>query len=356
MGVFEKRPGSGSWWIRYTDQFGRIHREKVGPKRLAQKAYEKRKVDIRENKFFGDNLRGRKDMLFKDMAALYLDEHSKVNKRSYATDCFNVRRLLEVFGNKSLSEITTHDVERLKGALLQELAVATTNRHLTLLTGIFNKAIAWGKTEHNPTAKVKKPKENNRRVRYLTGNEEERLRAAVTGETWQKVEVAFNTGMRRGEQFNLRWANIDFQSRVITIPQSKHGEMRHVLMNDAVLGILRGLPGRLKSEYVFPSKTARTPVNANNFVNRVFAPALKAASITDFRWHDLRHTFASRLAMSGVDLRTIQELLGHKSITMTLRYSHLSPDHKLEAVNRLSTKISDTTGDTGSFRDVRNAL
>ena len=106
-------------------------------------------------------------------------------------------------------------------------------------------------------------------------------------------------------------------------------------MNDRVLEILRGLPGRLKSEWVFPSETGESPLNANNFINRIFNPALKQAKIIDFHWHDLRHTFASRLTLAGVDLRTLQELMGHKTIKMTLRYSHLSPTHTLEAVNKL---------------------
>ncbi len=108
-------------------------------------------------------------------------------------------------------------------------------------------------------------------------------------------------------------------------------------MNDRVMEILRGLPSRLKSEWVFPSETGETPLNPNNFINRVFNPALSEAKpeISDFHWHDLRHTFASRLTMAGVDLRTVQQLMRHKTIAMTLRYSHLSPTHTLEAVNKL---------------------
>jgi hypothetical protein len=86
---------------------------------------------------------------------------------------------------------------------------------------------------------------------------------------------------------------------------------------------------------VFPSENGATPLNSQNFINRVFRPALRAAKIRDFSWHDLRHTFASRLAMAGVDVRTIQELLGHRTLAMTLRYAHLSPAHKRAAVNHL---------------------
>ncbi|MFQ5842626.1 MAG: tyrosine-type recombinase/integrase [Thermodesulfobacteriota bacterium] len=335
MGLFEKVKGSGEWWIRYADQYSHIHREKVGPKSLAQKAYEKRKTDIREGKFFPEKLGQRRDMLFRDVAKLYLEDHSKVNKRSYPTDCYNMRRLTQTFGEKALSEIGPQDVEKFKARLKKEVSIATTNRHLGLLTGVFNKAIEWKKTDKNPFKKVKKFKENNERVRYLAEEEESRLQVVFPEEHWSKVEIAYNTGLRRGEQFNLRWPDVNFHSRTITIPNPKSGEREYVKMNDRVMEILRNLPSRLKSEWVFPSETGDTPLNANNFINRVFGPALKEAKITDFRWHDLRHTFGSRLVMAGVDLRTVQELMRHKTIKMTLRYTHLSPTHTLEAVNKL---------------------
>jgi Phage integrase family len=116
-------------------------------------------------------------------------------------------------------------------------------------------------------------------------------------------------------------------------------------LNDTVREVLRALPSRLKSARVFPSSTGETPLDAQNFYNRVFIPAVKEAGITGFTWHSLRHTFASRLVMANVGLRTVQELLGHQSATMTQRHAHLSPEHQLEAVRRLDTKrTSSATG------------
>ena len=122
-------------------------------------------------------------------------------------------------------------------------------------------------------------------------------------------------------------------------------------MNDTVRELLRSLPSRLKSPWVFPSATGETPLEAGNYINRVFEPALKRAAIENFRWHDLRHTFASRLVMKGVDLPTLQEIMSHKTIAMTLRYAPLSQPHRLDAVQRLNRpRTGTTTGTTPSTK------
>jgi integrase len=184
------------------------------------------------------------------------------------------------------------------------------------------------------------------RVRFLTTDEETALRAAIGEAEWPMVAVSIHTGLRQAEQFKLCWEHIDFATGIITLPRSKHGEARRVPMNDTVRDIFRSRPSRVKSAYVFPSATGETALDARNYMNRVFNKALKRAGIEDFTWHCLRHTFASRLVMKGVDLRTVQELLGHKTTAMTLRYSHLSPGHQLDAVQRLNAERTDTRTDT----------
>ena len=166
-------------------------------------------------------------------------------------------------------------------------------------------------------------------------NEIDRLLRECSGHLNPIVIVALNTGMRRGEILNLKWENVDTNQRLIYIMGSKSGEKREIPINNLLLELLKRLRRSSKSDYVFSHKDG-SPFGK---VDKSFRSACKRAGIKDLRFHDLRHTFASHLVMSGVDLKTIQELLGHKSLEMTLRYAHLSPDHKRKAVDNLGEKM-----------------
>jgi integrase len=205
-----------------------------------------------------------------------------------------------------------------------------------MLRVVYNLAIADGKAETNPVTSRLFFRETNQRVRYLTDDEEQRLRDKIGEDNWPKVAFALATGFRQANQFSTTWDDVNFDAGTIRAPRSKSGRDYYVPMNDELRALLRALPSRLRGKYVFPSESGETALDAKNFLHRVFTPALEKARIEGFRWHDLRHTFASRLVMAGVDLRTVQELMGHQSIAMTLRYSHLSPAHKLDAVQRLA--------------------
>jgi integrase len=149
-----------------------------------------------------------------------------------------------------------------------------------------------------------------------------------------EFEFAIHTGFRLSEQYGLKWADIDFERRIITVRESKHGFSRRIPINDVLLSMLRDLRARATSDYVFAHQNGspkRTP-------REWFRKCLDEANISNFTWHCLRHTFASRLVMAGVDLRTVQQLMGHKTIQMTIRYPHLAPEHQLSAVQLLCRK------------------
>ena len=350
-GIFERPKGSKVWWIRYVDQHGQLHREKVGPKSLAREVYHKRKTEIREQRFFPEKLKGR-SILFDEAAKDWL-EHAKINKRSWRHDAIRMRRLLKAFGGKPIDAIAPQDVERLKADLKAGgWTEATVNRYLALLKSTLNLALRNGKIERSPAKSVKLFQENNARVRYLTEDEEARLFEALPEELKPLVKVALHTGMRKGELLHLKWEDVDFHTETLTVARSKHGQARRVTMNSLVKETLSKVrreqvqAARTKAEgerEIFSSYVFCAPGGSFwHNLSRKWYPALKGASLQNFHFHDLRHTFCSRLAMAGEDILTIKELAGHKTIAMTLRYSHLSAHHLRQAVERLVGDATDT--------------
>ena len=337
-GVFERPPSSGIWWVRYKDEHGREHREQIGKRALAVKVYQKRKTEIAERRFFPERIR-RKDILLKDAITSYQAKHVVGRLRNAKHLARYGQMWASALGKRTLRAIVPSDVAAVvKRRQADGLSHASINRELAFLRRVFNVAIGDGEADTNPVGGlrgVKLFREDNARVRYVTEEEEIRLHQAIGTEHWPLVLFALHTGFRRGNQFRLPWTDIDFDTGTIRAAKSKSGRSYHVPMNDTLRATLRALPSRLRSPYVFPSTTGETPLDSQNFMNRVFLPALKKAKIADFHWHDLRHTFASRLVMAGVDISTVQALMGHETLAMTARYAHLSPGHMLEAVRRL---------------------
>jgi site-specific recombinase XerD len=265
------------------------------------------------------------------------------------------RRWKAALGNRTLRQIGLGDVERYIAKRRDDgMSDASCNRELTFLRSVFYMAKGDGLVDDVPfgkgSGKVKLFKENNQRVRFLSDEEETALRKAIGEDEWPKVAFALLTGFRQGNQFRLR-ADVKFDTVTVCTRKPKGRKDYHVPMNDELRAILGALPSRLRSEWVFPSETGETPLDPKNYVHRVFGPAVEKAGLEDFHWHDLRHSFASRLVMAGVDLRTVQDLMGHATAQMTQRYAHVSDAHKLDAVQRLSKQAAsdartDTTTDT----------
>jgi len=341
-GVFEKVPGSDIWWIRFIDAQGRFRREKAGTKGMAIDLYRKRKVEALEGKKLPERLR-RATVTFAEIARDALT-YSKVHKAgtSYRCDAGRMEVLLDWFRDYPAESISAQDIER--QFQKQEWASATPNRYRALLSLTYRLAIRNGKVKENPARLVPHRLEDNARIRFLSADEETALRKSIQekcAERMPEFDLALNTGLRLSEQYGLLWEDTSLLRRTLTIPRTKNGTMRHVPLNQAAVKALETLRKLyLASELVCGG--AREP-------RRWFESVLKDAKIANFSWHCLRHTFASRLVMAGVDIRTVQELLGHKTIGMTVRYSHLAPKHTLAAVERLDAPTeapTDTTTDT----------
>ena len=330
-----------SWGIDYVTQGGRV-REIVAPnKALAEIILKKRMVEVVENKHL--DVKNIAKVKFEDFAQEFIDLHLKPNRPTWwKSEKHNIDHLVKHFGSCLLHEIRVVDVERFKieyskalvrGVEGKIISRASVNKILGCLKVMFNKAIEWERFSGvNPVTKVKFYKLDNQRTRYLEKEEIPRLLAACGGGYLRDiVEFAINTGMRKGEIFGLKWREVDLRQGVIHLLKTKNGEQREVPINKTVEDILYRVRKNPDNPYVF-NLTSEQPVKE---IRKSYKTALKSVGIENFRFHDLRHTFASQLVMAGVDLNTVRDLLGHKDIKMTLRYSHLSCNHKKLAVNAL---------------------
>jgi len=243
--------------------------------------------------------------------------------------------LVRAFGERKLGALRAMDVEGYKAKRLVRVSPATVNRELATLRHMYRKAVEWEYVKASPMANVRQFKEPPGRVRYLTTDEIKRLLCQCAAHIRPIMVMALNTGMRKGEILKLRWRDVDLENRRIIVVNSKNNETRMIPINQTLFEVF----GRLKdgkgagsrSGFVFTGEDGR-PLGD---IKKGFTAAVRRAGIEDFRFHDLRHTFASYLVMSGVDLRTVQQVLGHTELKMTLRYAHLSSGHVLKSLERL---------------------
>jgi len=289
-------------------------------------------VQVAENRFL--EVEKYDKIKFETMTDLYPENYSKPNKKSSRRDVTSINNLKPFFTGKYLHEITPLDMEKYKRGRQGQVSNATVNREVACIKHIFTVATEWGIVKKNPGRKIKLLRERNTRLRYLEEREIRRLHDACAEHLKPIVIVALNTGMRKEEILSLRWKDVDFRSRIIAILDTKNGESRELPMNDIVHKTLLAVK-KTDSPWVFCKKNGERYGN----VRKAFEGTRKRAGITHFRFHDLRHTFPSHLVMAGVDLRTVQELLGHKSFEMTLRYAHLSPDHKKAVLHVLGKRL-----------------
>ncbi len=241
--------------------------------------------------------------------------------------------------NKLLNEPITRNGEPVKGT---KKAAGTVNRYLATLSAAFACAVKdWSWMDENPMLNVRKPKEPRGRVRFLSASELNTLLDAVSQSTetylWPVVLIALSTGARWSEILGLRWQNVDFKHNIIRLEQTKNDERRSVPIGQDLRKILKyhHKDRRLDTDLLFPRSDGKAPKQ----IRKQWEAALKKSEVPDFHFHDLRHTCASNLAMGGASLLEIAEILGHKTIQVTQRYSHLTKTHTAEVVERMNKKM-----------------
>ena len=296
---------------------------------------------------------------------------AKANQRAHAKNLNRLQWAFRKLLDKPLDQVSGLQIERWRaGEVERGLSNQTINRDISSIKACFNRAVDWGIIPFSPLAKVKKSRVDDcLKVRYLSEGEERALRDAIdareerrraerdSANSWRNergyvqlpslrsvvftdhvkplILLSINTGCRRGELFDLTWSNVDMERRILTVTgaTAKSRRTRHIPLNREATSVLTNWRAQCEDHYglVFVNDAG---VRFDR-VNFSWRRLLKDAGITEFRWHDMRHHFASRLAMGGVDLNTIRELLGHSDYTMTLRYAHLAPEFKMKAVEVL---------------------
>ncbi len=350
MGVFKYSGKRGvTYSIDYYVNGDRI-REKVGPnKKEAQELLGKRMQEIREGRFFGGT---RINPVPIEQA---IKEYRKrtAHLKSQSTLKYCLETIERHFAGRCTSTITEKDIDdfiitrrEVPTRWKTRRAGGTVNREVSCLRAVLTMAVRQGMMSRNPASRPRMLPENRGRLRYLSIEEAALLldlaKKTASKDIFTLILVALDTGMRRGEIFNIHREDLDFKNNQIWVRAPKNGTPRYVPMTARVRDVLNKRPRRIDTEYVFAGRIPGK--HLSNGIREVFVTLCQRAGIKDFRFHDLRHTFASHLAMAGVPLHAIGQILGHKTPSMTARYSHLSPEFLKQAV--MSLPEWTTTGKT----------
>jgi site-specific recombinase XerD len=336
---------SGVWWTCIRHNGKKIQKSlETADRKLAKAIEAKVRTEIVEGSYF-EKLIGR-NKTFKDMMDKFMFEHApKVSVSTQSSYATSLKHLDPFFGKSNLLSISPKMVSRYKVLRNSEgAAPASVNRELSMLTKAFNLAVKeWEWLRDNPASKVPKDKENNERDRWLTKGEEKMI--LENSPEWVREIVVFllNTGLRLEESLSLEWSRVNLLRRTILIRETKNGSPKILPLNKIALEVLnqRSRVKSLKNDLVFISCRGKK-IN-RHYLRKCFYDVLKEVGIENLWLHDLRHTFATRLAQAGVDLYKISKLLGHKDIRMTQRYAHHCLDSLRSGVEILESDYNLTT-------------
>ena len=308
-------------------------------KKLAKVIEAKLRAEIHEGKFF--DIKEGEYLTVANLLGIYDERHAKSHKNSKSckSDFYLAVSLNRCLGNLFLNEVTPKKIEAYMDARrIDGVSDITIHHELNLLRHAFSLAVKkWDLIDKTPFEKVTLPPGDRKRIRYLKPEEEEALFDALKSSEWLApvVVIARETGLRLTNICELTWNQADLFKRSIEIEKTKNGKPVWIPMSDVVYAELLTLNKvrDLKSDRVFLVKGR--PLN-RNWVSHVFKRVCLRAGVENFRFHDLRHDFCSRLIQAGQPLHVVAELAGHEDISTTQRYAHLSPEMKRKAISSLT--------------------
>lgn len=265
---------------------------------------------------------------FRELAEIALaDKRRRVLHSSYKTDCQRTPETVFQFGALAASDLAPARIEDFLKVVQKRASGATANRFRSLISSFYSFGLRSRLVASNPVEAVPRFRESEGRIRFLDVDEEAALRAELAPRRIPELDLALHTGLRKGEQYGLKWADVSLERGTITTV-GKGDRLRTVPLNDAAAEAIRQLHVLSRgSELVCPGNPRWW-----------FEAAVRRAGIQDLCWHALRHTFASRMVMAGANLRAVQELLGHARLSTTQRYAHVSDQHLRSAVEKLAEK------------------
>lgn len=341
-GVYEYPRRSGRWWIQLF-YGGRRHREYAGTREMAVDLLAKKRLARLRSDKLPESIR-RAPVTFVDIAKAGLD-WSREHKASHDGDACRLAHVAKMLGTRPAGDIKPRELEQalLKLKEANDWKPATVNRVKSVVSMCYRIAVQNGVVDTNPARLVRQLRAENTRLRFLSAEEESRLRAVIAANCPQhmpELDIALHTGMRASEQYGLTWDVVDLEQRQLHLAHTKNGRERHIPLNPVAceaLWALRRLSAGVGPVFVNAVTPGRYRGLPRHTARNWFEQCVERAGVAQFTWHCLRHTFASRLVMAGVDIRTVAELLGHRTLAMTMRYAHLTPAHQADAVERLAT-------------------
>ena len=313
----------------------------------AKKWIQDTESDIRQGKYF--KYAESSKHTFAELIERYFDEVLKFKSNSTDNQKHYLKWWNSKLGSYRLSDVTSALITEYRNKLIGEenrfgrkIGISTANRYTTALGHVFTVAVnEWEWLESNPVRKIKKLSEPRGRVRFLD-DKERKVLLGICEESenpylYMIVIMALSTGARKNEILSLKWQDIDFRRGLITLHETKNDERRSLPLKGHAQKLLsaHAKVRNLKCDYVFPSKSKCQPID----IRTAWENALIKAEIDNFRFHDLRHSAASYLAMNGATLAEIAEVLGHKTLQMVKRYAHMTEKHTSSVVEKMNKKV-----------------